>query len=295
MQVLKFLDLRNPLILLSTINQELVTIRVGENEECKSFIVYKQMLVNVSPYFRAAFTGEKWEEAKSRELALADANPSVFAAFLDWVYSRCLPELWPPDPECISCKGACGRVVQAGKELDFEHLNEDETQELESTMHFASPLVDLYIFTDRFEVPQLRETIVNHAWHDILHSKICIQILLWACDQLPDHSCLFRLMADTLICNFKIEFIRCKYTQALCQRVASTLWIQVLGGATRSEGRPRLKFLCGYHEHKWNAIAVTECKSGLSGDMAHANRQHAIAKQVLESVAQGVAKCTPNA
>lgn len=59
------------------------TVLVGKEE--KHFMVHKDVVCNTSPIFRTACSKE-WKEANERTVRLPEPTPSMFAAYLHYIY-----------------------------------------------------------------------------------------------------------------------------------------------------------------------------------------------------------------
>ncbi|KAG9747963.1 hypothetical protein KCU73_g7214, partial [Aureobasidium melanogenum] len=99
----------------------MVTLVIGSSK--KDFTVHKDLLIFYSDYFRAAFNGS-FSESTASKIELLDVKKKVFENFHTWLYMR---KLSTEDDEA----------------LDFR------------------PLVDLWIFGDRFQVPMLQNCVMD--------------------------------------------------------------------------------------------------------------------------------------
>lgn len=136
----------------SEISQAIITIQIGEER----FNIHEGLLIAVSPYFKAAFEGG-FKEAKDGVLPVEDVEIKVMHKFLDWLYYDWLPDLmeeyWYP------------REAEEEKENgeDGEHATENESPSSRLNKYMKGRpmlLTSLYIFADRFDVPQLRKDII---------------------------------------------------------------------------------------------------------------------------------------
>jgi BTB/POZ domain len=63
---------------------EPITVVVGT--EKVSFMTYKQLICNASPFFQKALKG-KFKEATIQQVELPDVDPEMFSQYLQWMYS----------------------------------------------------------------------------------------------------------------------------------------------------------------------------------------------------------------
>ena len=99
------------------------TIFVGSAKE--ESVIHKDVLCEISSYFKAAFNG-KFKEGEEGNISLLEEDPEIFELFQLWVYK--------------------GTFLLAGQEI----------QDLASTS-----LVDLYIFAEARDIPTLQNSVVN--------------------------------------------------------------------------------------------------------------------------------------
>jgi len=64
-----------------------VTVRVGEADTAVNITVYRNLLSDVSPYFRGAFEGS-FVEATDRFISLTDVTEQTFRMFLQWLHTQ---------------------------------------------------------------------------------------------------------------------------------------------------------------------------------------------------------------
>jgi hypothetical protein len=67
-------------------NANLVVIRVGELNKAVEFLVYRELLPSILPYFRSAFK-EDFKKAADRIIPLADVSDSIFRVFMQWTHA----------------------------------------------------------------------------------------------------------------------------------------------------------------------------------------------------------------
>ena len=68
--------------------------------EEKQFFVHKDVLCSTSEFFKCALKGD-WKEATGHPFTIPEANEDAFAAYVDWLYTEGLKDLYI-DPSCES-------------------------------------------------------------------------------------------------------------------------------------------------------------------------------------------------
>jgi len=112
----------------------MVQIHVG-SEPAETFTVHKDLICYHPKYFKAAFEGS-FEEAEKSEIPLPDTKPSVFRAYMQWLYRQASGA---PNSEPSACIG-----------------RDDEIQ-----------AVELFIFANRYDTRRLRIKIVEFFMHHL--------------------------------------------------------------------------------------------------------------------------------
>ncbi|KAF2491102.1 hypothetical protein BU16DRAFT_143700 [Lophium mytilinum] len=215
----------------SVLAQDLATVFVGP--EGKAYHAHMGLLVHYSEYFRAAFTGS-FKEAEKKELTLDEVEERTFGFFMDWLYSKKLPEdcgsgerssIYPPQP--CTC-------------------NEDEGR---------YPLVKLYIFADRYQIPNFRKDVLDVIFQRYnrddmfdLHSNVEV---IEAFESLLPNSPLCRFYIDL----FARRYYPIKWDTDGDDRLSAHLPHAYLYGVMQEMGRllhgtaVNKMELCDYHEH----------------------------------------------
>ncbi|KAF2117655.1 hypothetical protein BDV96DRAFT_597552 [Lophiotrema nucula] len=113
------------------ISNTMLTVTVREQE--RSFTSHLDVICGVSSYFTKRLKGR--QDANLNAITLDDVRPAVWITFLDWAYGRqTIDDLYSADRE-------------------FE----------EHRVH----LTELYIFADKYDVPALRQHIVDYFFVDL--------------------------------------------------------------------------------------------------------------------------------
>ncbi|KAI4678052.1 uncharacterized protein J4E88_006570 [Alternaria novae-zelandiae] len=178
-----------------------VTVRVGEAESAVNITVYRNLLSDVSPYFRGAFEGS-FVEATDRFISLTDVTEHTFRMFLQWVHTQVyehssgatIPspaillhgsttknagntttgpvEVQPPHPtQSVPDAETLPDATSALDELDG-HQKRWDVNEIEGLCSENSELINgyrlsllsflrLYVFADKYNVPQLRDDVLT--------------------------------------------------------------------------------------------------------------------------------------
>jgi hypothetical protein len=251
-----------------------------------------------SLYFKAAFEGP-WKERQNGEIKLFDVKPVTFILFLDWLYFRRIPE----DPfyrgdfteHCQNCDEPCPRQVEASHELDFQTPTKEEEQLVDKLVDRHVGIVRLYVFADQYDVPMLRQQIVDLLWNAvILEEDIPLYPdTIQAMERLPDTSPLRRLIVDSYKLNWHQKLhIHCAYDRLLCQRLPVQFWPRALApmalGTLSSQeskaARPRLAPLCAYHEQCSDKTVNKACKRKRKMLKERAEKEHKVRKHLCDHI-----------
>lgn len=115
-----------------------------------------------------------WKESSSQQpIPLHHADHRIFPYFLDWLYFQRINENELCEDaiasdNCGNCKGACVTPKTPAKpNFEPEELSREDDARLEAILDDVSEgcqLTALYIFADKFEVPELRQMIIDCHW-----------------------------------------------------------------------------------------------------------------------------------
>ena len=124
-------------------NDTIVKVAVGESKQI--FYIHRKLLCNVSPVFNAAFHPGHFLEDATETMDISDFDTNTFDYFTEWLYSGKFSGM---------CTGGSGGV---------ETRKEDCSVEL-------SNMIDLYIFADKYMLPELKseatKSFYRHfKWH----------------------------------------------------------------------------------------------------------------------------------
>jgi len=160
----------------ATIGPHIVTIKIGPS--LKTYNVHKDLNSHYSPYFRAAFEKENFKEGQAGTLKLPNADERMFSIILDWLYGGTVSGI----QEHV-CNDVCDMATGCTKIKD---------------------IVQLYIFADRCDMPQLRNSVCTE-FHSCCHGSGLPMSASVTCafESLPETSTLCRLFADTYTRRFE--------------------------------------------------------------------------------------------
>ncbi|KAJ4378442.1 hypothetical protein N0V86_006145 [Didymella sp. IMI 355093] len=157
---------------ISARDAKLATVIVGSDEV--SFTVHEQLLTFYSPFFRAALKGG-FAEATRGEVRLKDVNEETFELFVHWLYHQRFPNK-TDDPEFLKL---------------WYHLD--------STTVDAGALVDLHVFAEEYDVPNLKRQSIDSLFEQLNDEDQGLpstKAIRYAFDSLDHDSSLCRLLVD---------------------------------------------------------------------------------------------------
>lgn len=178
----------------SGIDQTIVTIEISP--KAKEFNVHRELLCQVSPYFRGAFKRE-FEEAQKLAIHLEDLTPRTFEIFQTWLYSGTLilpgdstafAELDNTADLCPECNTAC--EVPPG----------DHSEGFVKKTYYGDDILGLYIMADKYDTPLLRleALITNQHLDERADTFPTWKMVSRAYENLPDNSPFGGYLVDML-------------------------------------------------------------------------------------------------
>ena len=255
----------------------MVTVEVGTEKQ--KFFVHKDFLTACSPYFAATFDGS-FREAVEKTICLDEVTPQVFSDFLNWLYSRTLPNSKDGDmaggPNCRYCGENCsGWDDKYAEHAKQEELSSDDAAQVDrllGDLSLIDPSIQLYVFADRYDVPQLRLTLIDDSLRTpmgVPHSKFgAIYItnyaaVTFAFKNLAPTSPLCRLLVD----NFVELWRGCRdvcYTERLMRlRLPPEFLVAVMElkceRTTCCYHPISVNGHCAYHEHSQDMESIQAC------------------------------------
>ncbi|KAF2794732.1 hypothetical protein K505DRAFT_336660 [Melanomma pulvis-pyrius CBS 109.77] len=149
-------------------SQPTIVVKVGPNEE--EFYIHKALVMKHSRYFRKELANDNFTKGKEGVVTLPDIEPWVFKIFIQWLYYQ---KLSPFE--------------------DWEDVYGFDT--------FYSPSLIvsmMYVFADRFLVPNLRDIMVNVAVEEVFSfSEPMEEAITYAFQNLPLNSTYLQLLVDS--------------------------------------------------------------------------------------------------
>lgn len=193
--------------------------------EAEPFNLHKDLLCECSAYFRKAFNGS-FKEAQERCITLSDLDPKTFRVFMDWLYYQ---ELAPPEQESSASTTSREKASTASEEDESSASEDSEDSDSDTSSSSSSDssgsnanstttytkwdydsLLKLYVFGDRYDVPELRRVVVD-AWKtNILVLKRGIPdwtTITSAYEQLHPESSLCRLLVQMTAYEWKAKAV----------------------------------------------------------------------------------------
>lgn len=220
------------------------------NEEI--FILPREYLTTVSEYFENMFQGA-FRETTDKKVALNDVEPVIFRLFIEWLNNR--------------------RLHNTKREIF------DGSAQVQNYEGYKQ-LLDLYVFSDEYDVPQLRRDVLDAL---VLFSHLSptlfdMELVAQAYDKLPSNSPLLRFLVDEYAANWAgpVEDVRDDTPTAFLWDLTKTFCdlrrIRRRTGKIE-EARFPSKKLCDYHEHRTDDDV--ESSDGKKGTVAACLQQEA--------------------
>jgi hypothetical protein len=174
----------------STLNFETVIVRVGKPSV--EIVVYRDLICFVSSFFRGAID-RSFLGVKEGTITLRDVSEATFRTFLAWCHSQCLPSSTPngllvspkhlkkhtkASDNAVNTRSLAARARPRTRIFDeyvsgkSPLLRSIGAEELDKLFHgnpawqatyqeVVKSLIRLYIFADRYSVPQLRDDVMS--------------------------------------------------------------------------------------------------------------------------------------
>jgi hypothetical protein len=212
------------------------------------FVVHENLLIYYSKFFRAALTGN-FIEAKDKTVRLEEVDPKVFELFIHWLYYQRFPK------------------TDSGDDRDILETWNDDDIGLVCTSNY----VLLYIFGDKYDVPELRRATVDGLLHDITMLQDSnlpnSESMSAAFSSLPVDSPMSRLIIECF-CRYSVTdlfddlegYNNVKFLQALWRRFCG------IRRDTEEDDESIQDYFtyCDYHEHESEdeRAACTKARKG---------------------------------
>ncbi|EON65954.1 hypothetical protein W97_05196 [Coniosporium apollinis CBS 100218] len=188
--------------LFPSLDTTIVTVHVGK--DAHPFHVHRAPLCEWSEYFKGAFLGH-FIEAEEKAMYLDDVTVEIFVAFTEWLYVRAVI----PQPVVTYSsterqrrhdwfEGGWGddesnaRDALEGPEEDYGNCHSDLVDS------FTENLLSLYIFADKYAIPELRTDLLDTLiqWCSYADITPDIQCVPRAFKYLPSSSPFCRYLTD---------------------------------------------------------------------------------------------------
>ncbi|KAK3659395.1 hypothetical protein LTR56_001285 [Elasticomyces elasticus] len=196
------------------------TVLVGVEEE--NFILHWSIAVAHSKFFRAACNGQ-FKEAQEKVIRLPDIKPSIFRAYLQWIYSGHV-------------------VVLTAAGLSADHKGIDSRVEL----------VKLYALADVLADTPLRNRIIDEIRASLVEHQMGfgVRAICFAYENAPARCTLHRLIVDHNVHNSKTYTTWFEdYRTKLPSEFFTDLAIGISKTGWERPPHPRDAARCTYHEH----------------------------------------------
>lgn len=121
----------------------------------------------------------------------------------------------------------------------------------------------MYIFADRYDVPQLRRAVVNDIWSNARSDIYPYHLdVILACGNIPSDSPLYNLLVDAHASRPTVYPISscAKEIRLGLQLPSEFLFRLVVARSCNKDRTMRLKSLCAYHEHDQSSNSRLACK-----------------------------------
>lgn len=277
------------------IGSDLITLAVGEAQ--KLHAVHRDLLVAASPYFKAMFSGA-WKECghPNEPVPLVLADDRIFPHFLNWLYFRRFnwtgnrvqdSSLCPScgHPGCTKTAPVCPDNAMDEMSMD---LDGDDDEALEAVVDFIDDeacLVHLYIFADRFDVPALREDIINKRWADYIKHptlKRSYYVPINCFRHLPESSPMCRLVLDMFVNEWQADNdynSACSMELRLRSKLPANFMFKLAARQARkasaNDQGQAVGPLCDYHEHPQDKETVNRCRKKMAALVEQSRVAHA--------------------
>ncbi|KAG9195895.1 hypothetical protein G6011_01016 [Alternaria panax] len=199
---------------------EIVTVCVGETDAAVNIPVYRDQLSAVSHYFRDAFEGG-FKDAENRFLLLVDVSKQTFKTLLRRSATKILEESTTAHGELKTAKrkrigshtrrqsASMSAIDERGGSLMSIHTEQmevlcwDNQEGLDSYGLMLFSFLRLYVFADKYNVPQLRDDVFtaliaqSSAWKAVPHS--CVLHEEQCRKRIRDHPHIFTARIDACV------------------------------------------------------------------------------------------------
>lgn len=222
-----------------------------------------------------------WKETANfnEPIQLPLADHRIFPHFLNWLYLRRFN--WAPNSNqdickhcrCQGCpKNASSSAKDCSDGLEPDPNDDEWLEAAIDSVNDNNCLTQLYIFADKFEVPALREEIINLRWADCMLQDSCWAyiVVINSFRHLPESPPQCRLLLDSFVdiwdpkddmnanCCTEVK-LRSKLPLKFMFLLAAGQARKLAGGCAYALGP-----LCKYHEHSQDKETVAACKKRMA-------------------------------
>ncbi|KAI8934199.1 hypothetical protein NX059_008948 [Plenodomus lindquistii] len=148
----------------------MVTVKIGADQ--KHYHVHQALAMHYSDYFRCALESKRFEEGKTGIVTLTDIETYTFEAFAYWLYRQALPKV------------------------------EDWEEEFEAIYNTERAMIELYIFANRFLVPELMDIMSRLLFDSCKNSYISAEGINIAFEHLHCDDPMLRLLVDAYVLSW---------------------------------------------------------------------------------------------
>lgn len=192
---------------------------------------------------------------------------TVFQQFIQWLHFGSTPKVRLHTNDCLDCDGSCACPLEHKKMKKLRPEDKTPANEaaLEAILENTRSIVHLYAFAVVYDIPRLREQIVNETWWLTTSTgQPHVQEVLFATQLLPKTSLLHKLLVDAFGMHFDSESLMCACDRLICHRLPAKVWNRFStkeGSGSGKRKAPRIKNLCQYHEHGKDAAELEACRA----------------------------------
>ncbi|KAE9977600.1 hypothetical protein EG328_001973 [Venturia inaequalis] len=205
-----------------------ITIIVGrDSRDEETFTLLREDLNTVSEYFENVFLGAS-RKAMHRKAVLTDVKPATFKIFAKWLNGKLI----------LNTDGRGFDTVARAHNSDI-----------------FKQLLDLYVFADRYDVPQLRREVLDTlvTFSHFSPTLFDMELVAQAYDELPADSPFLRFLIDEYAANWSgpAEEVRddtpVAFLWELTKKFCDLRSVRERTGKIEHVALPSERF-CNYHE-----------------------------------------------
>lgn len=199
---------------------------------------------------------------------------------------------------CLNCVGSpCTDVDEANGSCEFQALSKKEEEHLEkaiATEEDPSVMpVHLYVFVDRFDMPKLREAIVEQLWRRMKSTSDnhrSYAEIIFARRHLPTSAPLNRLLFDAFIKGWASDVDHGCLTETKLRQALPPEFMFMAMARFRQAWRAgqdetdQIKELCAYHEHSQDKETIRACQERLQEARVHHKSMFEDDKKIADEV-----------